>query len=115
MAKRSGIARRRDDESVPTRAIDSVFRFVQFAEFEILFILFFVIAFIVFKDLLYGKRCNGFVVFAAADYYSTFGVPKSATIKDIKVAYRKLGRLRLSESLQVELDVCGILVICLNL
>ncbi|XP_076904755.1 uncharacterized protein LOC143560314 [Bidens hawaiensis] len=41
---------------------------------------------------LYGKRCKGFVVFAAADYYSTLGVPKSATIKDIKAAYRKLAR-----------------------
>ncbi|MFS7980542.1 putative DnaJ domain, Chaperone J-domain superfamily [Helianthus anomalus] len=41
------------------------------------------------KKLLYGKRCN---VFAAADYYSTLGVPKSATIKDIKAAYRKLAR-----------------------
>ncbi|KAM0014684.1 hypothetical protein Hdeb2414_s0034g00726591 [Helianthus debilis subsp. tardiflorus] len=51
MAKRSGTARRRDDESVPTRAVDSVFRFVRFAEFEILFILFFAIAFIIFKDL----------------------------------------------------------------
>ncbi|KAJ0443710.1 hypothetical protein HanIR_Chr16g0823811 [Helianthus annuus] len=52
MAKRSGgTARRRDDESVLTRAVDSVFRFVRFAEFEILFILFFVIAFIIFKDL----------------------------------------------------------------
>uniref|UniRef100_A0A251SJK2 Putative dnaJ domain-containing protein n=1 Tax=Helianthus annuus TaxID=4232 RepID=A0A251SJK2_HELAN len=97
MAKRSGTARRRDDESVPTRAIDSVFRFVRFAEFEILFILFFVIAFIIFKDLkLYGKRYNGFVVFAAADYYSTLGVPKSATIKDIKAAYRKLGHQELN-------------------
>ncbi|MFS7911245.1 hypothetical protein Hanom_Chr02g00115841 [Helianthus anomalus] len=51
MAKRSGTARRRDDESVPTRAVDSMFWFVLFAEFEILFILFFVIAFIIFKDL----------------------------------------------------------------
>ncbi|KAJ0462754.1 hypothetical protein HanHA300_Chr14g0507611 [Helianthus annuus] len=51
MAKQSGTARRRDDESVPTRTVDLVFRFVRFAEFEILFILFFVIAFIIFKDL----------------------------------------------------------------
>ncbi|KAM0031169.1 hypothetical protein Hdeb2414_s0017g00505671 [Helianthus debilis subsp. tardiflorus] len=51
MGKRSGTARRRDDESVLTRAVDSVFRFVRFAEFEILYILFFVIAFIIFKDL----------------------------------------------------------------
>ncbi|KAF5811048.1 putative DnaJ domain, Chaperone J-domain superfamily [Helianthus annuus] len=92
MAKRSDTARRRDDESVLTRVVDSVFRFVRFAEFEILFILFFVITFTIFKDLLYGKRCNGFVVFSTADYYSTLGVPKSTTIKDIKAAYRKLGR-----------------------
>ncbi|KAJ0756719.1 putative Chaperone J-domain superfamily [Helianthus annuus] len=87
----TGTARRRDDESVLTRAVDSVFRFVRFAEFEILFILFFIIAFIIFKDLLYDKRCNGFVVFAAANNYSTLGVPKSATNKDIKAAYRKFG------------------------
>lgn len=31
-------------------------------------------------------------MFAAADYYSTLGVPKSATSKDIKAAYRKLAR-----------------------
>ncbi|MFS7910350.1 putative Chaperone J-domain superfamily [Helianthus anomalus] len=119
MAKRSGTARRRDDESVPTRAIDSMFWFVRFTEFEIQFILFFVIAFIIFKDLLYDKLCNGLEVFAAVDYYSTLRVPKSTTIKDIKAAYHKLGRqdlgLRLSESLQVELAVCGILAIGLNL
>ncbi|KAF5757542.1 putative Chaperone J-domain superfamily [Helianthus annuus] len=91
MAKRSGTARRRDDESVRTRAVDSVFWFVRFAKFEILFILFFVNAFIIFKDLLYDKRCNGFVVFSAADNYSTLGVPKAATIKDIKAAYHKFG------------------------
>ncbi|KAM0031527.1 hypothetical protein Hdeb2414_s0017g00509881 [Helianthus debilis subsp. tardiflorus] len=51
MAKQSGTARRRDDESVQTRAVDSVFRFIRFTEFEILFILFFIIAFIIFKDL----------------------------------------------------------------
>ncbi|KAI3774990.1 hypothetical protein L1987_49557 [Smallanthus sonchifolius] len=45
-----------------------------------------------FGKRLYGKRCGGFVVFAAADYYSTLGVPKSATSKDIKAAYRKLAR-----------------------
>jgi hypothetical protein len=34
-----------------TRAVDKVFRFVRLAEFEILFVLFFLIAFILFKDL----------------------------------------------------------------
>ncbi|CAN0878321.1 Chaperone protein DnaJ [Linum grandiflorum] len=32
------------------------------------------------------------VVRASADYYSTLGVPKSASIKDIKAAYRRLAR-----------------------
>ncbi|KVH93053.1 DnaJ domain-containing protein [Cynara cardunculus var. scolymus] len=46
-----------------------------------------------FNKKLYGKRRGGGVlVFAAADYYSTLGVPKSATVKDIKAAYRKLAR-----------------------
>lgn len=34
-----------------TRAVNSVFTFVRYAEFEILFVLFFLIAFIIFKDL----------------------------------------------------------------
>ncbi|KAI3815000.1 hypothetical protein L1987_14650 [Smallanthus sonchifolius] len=45
-----------------------------------------------FNNRLYGNRRGGFFVFAAADYYSTLGVPKSATSKDIKAAYRKLAR-----------------------
>ncbi|KAI8529443.1 hypothetical protein RHMOL_Rhmol12G0225100 [Rhododendron molle] len=32
------------------------------------------------------------VVMAAADYYSTLGVPRSATSKEIKAAYRRLAR-----------------------
>ncbi|KAJ8499409.1 hypothetical protein OPV22_009961 [Ensete ventricosum] len=38
-------------ESLLTRAVSSVFAFVRLAEFEILFFLFFFIAFIIFKDL----------------------------------------------------------------
>ncbi|XP_076903955.1 uncharacterized protein LOC143559176 [Bidens hawaiensis] len=62
MAKRPGSVRRRDDESVLTRAVDSVFRFVRFAEFEILFVLFFVIAFIMFKDLTSRPEYNQILV-----------------------------------------------------
>lgn len=38
-------------ESALTRAVNSVFVFFRFAEFEILFFLFFLIAFLIFKDL----------------------------------------------------------------
>lgn len=38
-------------ESALTRAVNSVFAFVRLAEFEILFFLFFFIAFLIFKDL----------------------------------------------------------------
>ncbi|KAI3783755.1 hypothetical protein L1987_42841 [Smallanthus sonchifolius] len=62
MTKRPGLARRRDDESSLTRAVDSVFRFVRFAEFEILFVLFFVIAFILFKDLTSRPEYNQILV-----------------------------------------------------
>lgn len=38
-------------ESALTRAVNSVFAFFRLAEFEILFFLFFLIAFLIFKDL----------------------------------------------------------------
>ncbi|XP_057822225.1 uncharacterized protein LOC131034671 [Cryptomeria japonica] len=38
-------------ESLLTRAVNKVFGFVRFAEFEILFVLFLLIAFLIFKDL----------------------------------------------------------------
>ncbi|KAL8159639.1 hypothetical protein V2J09_001176 [Rumex salicifolius] len=45
-----GAAKRRNESSL-TRAVNAVFAFVRFAEFEILFLLFFFIAFLLFKDL----------------------------------------------------------------
>ncbi|KDO64283.1 hypothetical protein CISIN_1g0351061mg, partial [Citrus sinensis] len=47
--KRAGT--RNKDESAFSRAVSAVFAFVRLAEFEILFFLFLVITFIVFKDL----------------------------------------------------------------
>nr|DAD25382.1 TPA_asm: hypothetical protein HUJ06_026846 [Nelumbo nucifera] len=44
-------ARPNRNESAFTRAVNAVFAFVRLAEFEILFFLFLVITFIVFKDL----------------------------------------------------------------
>ncbi|WVZ92039.1 hypothetical protein U9M48_038136, partial [Paspalum notatum var. saurae] len=41
-----------DKPGLLTRAVDKVFRFVRLAEFEILFVLFFLVAFLLFKDLL---------------------------------------------------------------
>ncbi|XP_077228871.1 GRIP/coiled-coil protein [Tasmannia lanceolata] len=38
-------------ESALTRAVNSVFKFFRLAEFEILFFLFLLIAFLIFKDL----------------------------------------------------------------
>ena len=46
-----GAGRRGDDPGLLTRAVDRVFRFVRLAEFEIFFVLFFLIAFFLFKNL----------------------------------------------------------------
>jgi hypothetical protein len=46
-----GAGRRGDDPGLLTRAVDRVFRFVRLAEFEIFFVLFFLIAFFLFRDL----------------------------------------------------------------
>ncbi|KAF9604865.1 hypothetical protein IFM89_011147 [Coptis chinensis] len=43
--------RRMGESSALTRAVNVVFRFVRVAEFEILFLLFLAIAFLLFKDL----------------------------------------------------------------
>ncbi|XP_009611372.1 uncharacterized protein [Nicotiana tomentosiformis] len=45
------MAKRLSLPSLMTRAVNSVFTFVRFAEFEILFVLFFLIAYLIFKDL----------------------------------------------------------------
>ncbi|KAK6793794.1 hypothetical protein RDI58_007247 [Solanum bulbocastanum] len=54
MAKSLARGGRRDEvpsRSILTRAVDSVFDFVRLAEFEILFVFFFVVAYVIFKDL----------------------------------------------------------------
>ncbi|XP_047327927.1 uncharacterized protein LOC124931493 [Impatiens glandulifera] len=50
MSKRVGGGRDRKD-SLLTRIVTSVFSFVRFSEFEILFVLFLFVAFLIFKDL----------------------------------------------------------------
>ncbi|KAI4299692.1 hypothetical protein L6164_033126 [Bauhinia variegata] len=49
-------------ESWLTRAVSSVFAFVRLAEFEILFFLFFFIAYIVFKDITSRPEYNQILV-----------------------------------------------------
>ncbi|CAL5000982.1 unnamed protein product [Urochloa decumbens] len=58
--QRGGIGggRRGDEPGLLTRAVDSVFRFVRLAEFEILFVLFFLVAFLLFKDLMSRPEYN---------------------------------------------------------
>ncbi|KAM7524353.1 hypothetical protein LguiA_014255 [Lonicera macranthoides] len=51
-----------EDESLLTRFVKSVFALVRFAEFEILFVLFFVIAFLIFKDLTARPEYNQILV-----------------------------------------------------
>ncbi|KAJ0015027.1 hypothetical protein Pint_20843 [Pistacia integerrima] len=53
---------RNREESALTRGVTAVFSFVKFAEFEILFLLFFIIAFIVFKDLMSRPEYNQILV-----------------------------------------------------
>ncbi|CAO2207367.1 unnamed protein product [Urochloa humidicola] len=50
--------RRGDEPGLLTRAVDKVFRFVRLAEFEILFVLFFLVAFLLFKDLMSRPEYN---------------------------------------------------------
>nr|GLL27751.1 hypothetical protein DM860_001337 [Ipomoea trifida] len=63
MARRDVRGGRRDESaSLMTRAVNKVFAFVRFAEFEILFVLFFVIAYIIFKDLTARPEYNQILV-----------------------------------------------------
>uniref|UniRef100_A0A0E0CE69 Uncharacterized protein n=1 Tax=Oryza meridionalis TaxID=40149 RepID=A0A0E0CE69_9ORYZ len=52
----------RGDPGLLTRAVEKVFRFVRLAEFEILFVLFFLIAFVLFKDLMSRPEYNSIFV-----------------------------------------------------
>ncbi|KAK7290299.1 hypothetical protein RIF29_04614 [Crotalaria pallida] len=58
MARRVGTG----NESWLTRAVMAVFAFVRYAEFEILFFLFFAIAFLLFKDLTSRPEYNQILV-----------------------------------------------------
>ncbi|KAL5715992.1 hypothetical protein ACHQM5_017739 [Ranunculus cassubicifolius] len=49
-------------ESALTRSVNSVFAFVRLAEFEILFVLFFAIAYLIFKDLTSRPEYNQILV-----------------------------------------------------
>ncbi|KAE9460917.1 hypothetical protein C3L33_07179, partial [Rhododendron williamsianum] len=61
MPKRVSAGRNRN-ELLLTQSVTSVFNFVRFAEFEILFVLFFVVAFIIFKDLTARPEYNQILV-----------------------------------------------------
>ncbi|XP_038715840.1 uncharacterized protein LOC120009355 [Tripterygium wilfordii] len=68
MARRTGASggiggnKRKGNESALTRSVNAVFDFLRFAEFEILFVLFFVVAFIIFKDLTSRPEYNQILV-----------------------------------------------------
>ncbi|XP_073127832.1 uncharacterized protein [Henckelia pumila] len=51
-----------DQPSLLTRGVNSVFAFVRLAEFEILFVLFFLIAYLLFKDLTSRPEYNQILV-----------------------------------------------------
>ncbi|KAJ7964372.1 GRIP and coiled-coil domain-containing protein [Quillaja saponaria] len=63
-AKESEMGRRvrNPNESALTRAVNAVFAFVRLAEFEILFVLFLFIAFLVFKDITSRPEYNQILV-----------------------------------------------------
>ncbi|XP_019058323.1 PREDICTED: uncharacterized protein LOC104815587 [Tarenaya hassleriana] len=64
IGRRAGTKRigRRRDDSLLTRFVDSVFAVFRLAEFEILFVLFIVITFLIFKDLTSRPEYNRILV-----------------------------------------------------
>ncbi|KAF0898202.1 hypothetical protein E2562_001840 [Oryza meyeriana var. granulata] len=62
MRQQRGRGGGRGEPGLLTRAVDKVFRFVRLAEFEILFVLFFLIVFILFKDLMSRPQYNSIFV-----------------------------------------------------
>ncbi|CAF1934700.1 hypothetical protein HID58_068235 [Brassica napus] len=64
IGRRAGTIRvgMRRDDSILTRFVDSVFSLFRLAEFEILFVLFFVIAYVIFKDLTARPEYNRILV-----------------------------------------------------
>ncbi|GMG99537.1 hypothetical protein Nepgr_001377 [Nepenthes gracilis] len=62
MRGRGAVDSKRKKPSWLTQAVSAVFSFVRLAEFEILFILFFVIAFLIFKDLMSRPEYNQIMV-----------------------------------------------------
>uniref|UniRef100_J3MUM6 Uncharacterized protein n=1 Tax=Oryza brachyantha TaxID=4533 RepID=J3MUM6_ORYBR len=62
MRQQRGRGGGRGEPGMLTRAVEKVFRFVRLAEFEILFVLFFLIAFVLFKDLMSRPQYNSIFV-----------------------------------------------------
>ncbi|KAF3340059.1 hypothetical protein FCM35_KLT15830 [Carex littledalei] len=59
---RGSSVNRAHGESGLSKAVNSVFAFVRLAEFEILFVLFFIVAFLIFKDLTSRPEYNDIFV-----------------------------------------------------
>ncbi|XP_024015359.1 uncharacterized protein LOC18023635 [Eutrema salsugineum] len=64
IGRRAGMNRvvMRRDDSFLTRFVDSVFYFFRLAEFEILFVLFILITYVIFKDLTARPEYNRILV-----------------------------------------------------
>uniref|UniRef100_A0A803P6V0 Uncharacterized protein n=1 Tax=Cannabis sativa TaxID=3483 RepID=A0A803P6V0_CANSA len=89
MAGPGRLGSRNQKESAITRVVNSVFGFVKMAEFEILFVLFFVIAFLIFKDLLANNVPSYFV--DTPTFHPSVGTVKLNTDAAILGNEKKLG------------------------